>query len=115
MIADHFAHMNVSSRKELYSQKGYIMKIRVTVTVTGLVQGVSFRHSTRQAALQHRVTGWVRNRPDGAVQGCFEGEERDVMALVDWCRIGPNRSRVDEVTIEKGAFSGEFDVFEIKL
>jgi hypothetical protein len=37
------------------------------------------------------------------------------MALVDWCRIGPNRSRVDEVTIEKGAFSGEFDVFEIKL
>lgn len=90
------------------------MKIRVMITVNGLVQGVNFRHNTRQTALRHNVKGWVKNLPDGAVQGCFEGEELDVMTLVDWCRTGPGRSRVDEVNIEKGAFSGEFDIFEIR-
>ena len=90
------------------------MKIRVMITITGAVQGVNFRHFTQQSALRHDVKGWVRNLPSGAVQGCFEGEEMDVMTLVDWCRTGPSRARVDEVKIEKGEFSGEFKVFEIR-
>ena len=53
------------------------MKIRARVIVTGLVQGVNFRHYARQAALSNNVSGWVMNLPDGSVEGCFEGEESD--------------------------------------
>lgn len=90
------------------------MKIRATVIVKGLVQGVNFRYYTRMNAERLGVTGWVRNLPDGNVQGCFEGEERDVNALMEWCRQGPAAARVDGMEVEKGPFSGEFAVFEVR-
>lgn len=78
------------------------------------MQGVNFRYFTQQEALRNNVQGWVTNLPDGKVQGCFEGEEQDVMALVDWCRSGPAAARVDDVIIAKGAYGGEFTGFTIK-
>lgn len=90
------------------------MKIRATVTIKGLVQGVNFRHYTREAATMHNVTGWVKNLYNGDVQGCFEGEERDVNALIDWCRHGPKWASVDEVIVEKGDYKEEFSVFEVR-
>jgi acylphosphatase len=89
------------------------MKIRVLVNVKGLVQGVNFRYHTRQSALNLNVTGWVRNLPDGSVEGCFEGEEADVTALVDWCRSGPDWARVDHLAVSTEEFRGEFDDFRI--
>ena len=90
------------------------MKIRANVIVRGLVQGVAFRHYTAQAAAEHRVTGWVINLPDGSVQGCFEGEEEDVRAQVQWCRRGPPAARVDELVVEEGIFTGEFAGFGVR-
>jgi acylphosphatase len=90
------------------------MKIRATVTVKGLVQGVCFRQYTQQTAIGLNVTGWVKNLPDGSVAGCFEGEEKDVRALIDWCRKGPQWARVDQVTVENGPFRGEFMGFNIR-
>ena len=90
------------------------MKIRAMITIKGLVQGVSFRYYTQQTALRHNVSGWVRNLRDGRVAGCFEGEEQDVRALIDWCRQGPARSRVDEALVETGEYRGEFTGFEIR-
>jgi acylphosphatase len=90
------------------------MKIRATVIVKGLVQGVNFRHYTQQTALGLGVSGWVRNLPDGSVQGCFEGEEKDVKALIDWCRTGPSWARVDEVAVEREEFREEFEGFQIR-
>jgi acylphosphatase len=49
---------------------------RVSVIVHGRVQGVAFRHYTCQRALELGVTGWVRNLPDGEVEGLFEGNNR---------------------------------------
>jgi acylphosphatase len=90
------------------------MKIRVMVTVKGVVQGVNFRHFTRQNAIRFDVKGWVQNLPDGSVEGCFEGDEANVRALVDWCRLGPGSSRVDEVQVVRDEFTGEFDDFAIR-
>ncbi|MRR53525.1 MAG: acylphosphatase [Deltaproteobacteria bacterium] len=90
------------------------MKTRALVTVRGLVQGVSFRYHTRQMALQLKVTGWVRNLPNGDVQGCFEGDEGDVQALIDWCREGPSQAEVESVTVEKLVFNNEFKDFHIR-
>ena len=90
------------------------MKIRAMVTVSGRVQGVNFRYYTKQTAERLNVTGWVKNLPDGRVQGCFEGEENDVSALIDWCRTGPGSARVDDVAVEKGTYSGDFIDFEVR-
>jgi len=90
------------------------MKIRARVIITGLVQGVNFRHHTREAALSRDVAGWVQNLPDGSVEGCFEGEERDVNALIDWCRQGPDWARVDGVAVRREAYRGEFDSFQVR-
>lgn len=69
----------------------------VDVSVTGRVQGVSFRMQAAQEARRLGVAGWVRNEPDGSVAGHFEGADDAVRALVDWCRRGPSYARVEDV------------------
>ena len=84
---------------------------RVSVIIHGRVQGVAFRHYTCQEALELGVTGWVRNLPDGSVEGLFEGNEDAVAALVEWCRSGPPAAQVDRLEISTGSYSGEFNSF----
>lgn len=69
------------------------------VVVHGLVQGVFFRDSCRREARDARVGGWVRNRPDGAVEALFEGAEDDVQRMLDWVRHGPSHARVERVDV----------------
>jgi acylphosphatase len=90
------------------------MNIRVKVRIKGLVQGVSFRYYTQQKGLQLQVTGWVRNLPDGSVEGCFEGDDHAVHELVSWCRQGPGPARVDEVSMQQEPYGGEFSSFTIR-
>jgi acylphosphatase len=90
------------------------MNRRVRVTVAGIVQGVNFRRYTQMTAQGLGVNGWVRNLPNGAVEGCFEGKSEAVGALVDWCRIGPPAGRVDAIEVVEEPFSGEFSNFAIK-
>lgn len=90
------------------------MKIRATVIVRGLVQGVAFRHHAAQAAARHQVTGWVMNLTDGSVQACFEGEEAEVRAMIQWCRRGPESAQVDELIEQRGDYTGEFAGFSIR-
>jgi acylphosphatase len=90
------------------------MNCRVRIVVTGIVQGVNFRRYTQMTALQLGVNGWVRNLPTGAVEGCFEGDEGAVNALVEWCRTGPPAGRVDTLEATRETFTGEFDSFNIR-
>ena len=73
--------------------------VRRRVLVVGRVQGVWFRESCRERAEALGVTGWVRNRADGAVEGVFEGTDSAVARLVAWCHEGPSRARVDRVDV----------------
>jgi acylphosphatase len=73
--------------------------VRRRVIVAGLVQGVFYRDSCRQAALRHGVAGWVRNLPDGTVEAVFEGEPEPVGRLLDWARVGPSKAVVSQVTV----------------
>jgi acylphosphatase len=74
---------------------------RRRVIVHGLVQGVYFRDATRRLAQQSGVAGWVRNRPDGAVEAVFEGPDEAVARLVDFCRRGPRGARVDRADVRE--------------
>jgi acylphosphatase len=73
--------------------------VRRRVVVTGRVQGVWFRESCRREAESLGVTGWVRNRADGAVEAAFQGESAAVLAMVAWCRTGPPPAEVDHVDV----------------
>jgi acylphosphatase len=76
------------------------------VLIYGFVQGVGFRFSVERAARSRSVSGWVRNRPDGAVEAVFEGEPEDVEALVDFCRRGPRGAEVERVEVERESPEG---------
>jgi acylphosphatase len=76
------------------------------VIVHGRVQGVWFRDTARHEALARGVAGWVRNRSDGSVQAWFEGPPEGVDAMIDWCRGGPPRARVERVEVSEGEPQG---------
>jgi acylphosphatase len=85
---------------------GLITTIRVRVIVSGRVQGVWFRDECRTQARGLGVTGFVRNRSDGAVEAEFEGPEAAVERMVDWCRIGSSQACVDGTEVERIATVG---------
>lgn len=72
-------------------------RVRRRVVVSGRVQGVAFRASTREQARRAGADGWVRNRPDGSVEAVFEGASAAVEWLVAWCGRGPSWARVERV------------------
>ncbi|MFP4116512.1 MAG: acylphosphatase [Candidatus Aenigmatarchaeota archaeon] len=89
------------------------MATRKHLFISGKVQGVTFRASTRRKARDLGVNGWVKNLPDGKVEAVFEGSEKNVRKIVDWCYSGPDPARVDEVE-QKEEQSKGIEGFEIK-
>lgn len=78
--------------------------------VTGRVQGVGFRASTAAWARENRLTGWVRNTADGAVELEAQGQDAAVEALLAWCADGPPAARVTAVApSERAIVDGETD------
>jgi acylphosphatase len=78
--------------------------------ITGKVQGVYFRHSTRIEAERLALFGYARNLPDGSVEVAVHGPRAAVDELHRWLQRGPRSARVDrveELTIEPGAGPGE--------
>jgi len=86
---------------------------QIHLVVRGRVQGVFFRASTRREAVRLGLTGWVKNRADGAVEIVAEGEEDDVKDLLTWSQHGPTTARVEGVDIRWRSYSGEFNGFKI--
>lgn len=86
---------------------------RIQVVVRGRVQGVFFRASAQREARQLGLTGWVKNRPDGAVEVVAEGEEDNVKDFLAWTQHGPSTARVDKVETKWRSYTGEFAEFRI--
>ncbi|HKA85678.1 MAG TPA: acylphosphatase [Acidimicrobiales bacterium] len=74
--------------------------VRVRAVVAGRVQGVWFRESCRREAERLGVTGWVRNRADGAVEIEAQGHRAAVDALVTWAHVGPRLAVVESVAVK---------------
>ncbi|KXA93167.1 acylphosphatase [candidate division MSBL1 archaeon SCGC-AAA259E22] len=90
------------------------MKKRAHVYVSGRVQGVLFRATTRDEAWKRGVTGWVKNLADGRVESVFEGEEDKVEEMVDFCHEGPRAAQVDDVEVNWEEYRGEFSGFGVQ-
>jgi acylphosphatase len=69
--------------------------------VSGRVQGVFYRASTRERACALGVTGHARNLPDGRVEVLACGSREAVDALCAWLWHGPPAAAVKAVDIEE--------------
>ena len=70
--------------------------------VSGKVQGVFFRASTREQARKLGLCGHAINLADGRVEVVVEGAGEAVEALASWLRNGPPMARVDSVERSDG-------------
>ena len=87
---------------------------QIHIFVTGRVQGVFFRQSTKVMAIKNNVKGWVQNLDDDRVEIVAQGETQDIDNLAHWCKTGPANSRVDEFELSEENISDEFENFEVR-
>lgn len=71
----------------------------ISLKISGRVQGVWFRASTKAEAERLSLTGFVRNESDGSVYIEVMGEEKVVQEFIAWCHRGPKFARVENVEI----------------
>lgn len=75
-------------------------QIRKHIVFTGYVQGVGFRYRAYYSAQRLGITGWVRNRSDGAVEMEAEGSPEAIADLIE--ALGQHRwGQIDEIRSER--------------
>lgn len=85
-------------------------KLSIHCFVSGKVQGVWFRASTREFANQLGLTGWVRNLADGRVEVLACGNRENLSQLYNWLQQGPPLAKVEAVSYEERPWE-EYDSF----
>lgn len=81
--------------------------------VKGMIPVDAFNRDAARIANEIKVNGWIRTHDDGSIEACFEGERRDVEALVSWCFIGPKRAIINEVVVRNNIYGGTLRDFKI--
>ena len=74
----------------------------LSIRVSGKVQGVFFRASTKGKAEELNIKGNVRNNADGSVSIEAEGEEENLLQFVEWCKRGPKFAQVERCEVKEG-------------
>lgn len=90
------------------------MKRRAHVFISGRVQGVFFRATTKRKARKRGVKGWVKNLRDGRVEAVFEGDQDKVKKMIQFCHEGPRSARVEDVEVNWEDPTGVFEDFSIR-
>lgn len=90
------------------------MNSRVHVFISGKVQGVFFRSSTKDMAKKLGLYGWVRNLVDGRVEAVFEGEKDAIEKMLEWCKVGPEYAKVTGIEVIREEFKGDFKEFLLR-
>ncbi|MCI0365320.1 MAG: acylphosphatase [Phycisphaerales bacterium] len=89
------------------------MSVRYTVTFTGHVQGVNFRNTTVDLAHKFRVTGFVRNEPDGNVRMIAEGDQGDLDRFVGAIKQSMD-SFIQDAQVQIEPATAEFTGFGVR-
>lgn len=77
------------------------MEQTISITVSGLVQGVYYRQSTKEKALELGISGLVKNLPNGNVHIIATGTDDQLDQLVHWCKQGPPHAKVNDVDVKQ--------------
>ncbi len=90
------------------------MEVRhIKIRISGKVQGVMYRASAKQKALELGVKGFVRNEPNGDVYLEAEAPEEILYRFIKWCNLGPALAKVETIDALPGDKVG-FEDFEIR-
>jgi len=81
--------------------------------VSGRVQGVFYRASTRERADALGITGWIRNCEDGDVELTACGAAAALESLEKWLWQGPASAHVTGVRRREAPFQ-EFREFSVR-
>ena len=86
---------------------------RLSVVISGRVQGVGFRYFLRSQARALGLCGWVQNTPENTVESVAEGPQAALDEFLKCCRKGPLFARVEDVLAEWEGATKEFTQFDI--
>ena len=67
------------------------------IKISGKVQGVFFRASTKAVADQLGIKGIIKNQEDGSVYIEAEGSAYSLEMFLDWCNEGPEKAVVENI------------------
>ena len=84
------------------------------VVVSGRVQGVWFRASTRDAARGFGVRGFVRNLPDRRVEAVLQGERAAIEKTIAFMNEGPPGAQVADISVEWRDPSENYEGFHVR-
>lgn len=89
-------------------------KVHVNIKLTGKVQGVTFRETTKYVADQSGIRGFVRNEKDGSVYIEAEAEQWELDSFIEWCNEGPDRAKVEHCGVVAGELKNFTDFVVLK-
>jgi acylphosphatase len=89
-------------------------KASLRATIQGRVQGVFFRASVEEWAIQLNLTGYVRNRPGNLVEVRAEGDKPNLEKLLEYLKVGPPAASVKDILTTWGEYTGSFSSFRIR-
>jgi acylphosphatase len=89
------------------------MSRHLNIRISGKVQGVFFRASSKEIADSLGLFGFVQNEKDQSVYIEAEGDQEKLDQFVKWCRQGPPRAVVSNVNVADGTVVG-FSSFDIR-
>lgn len=89
------------------------MKKHLNIKVSGKVQGVWYRATTKRVADEMGIKGFVRNEPDGSVYIEAEADAENLFRFTLWCHQGPEGARVEKVETNEGELKS-FSDFRIE-
>jgi len=79
---------------------------RITVLVSGRVQGIGYRNFTRKKALELGLSGYAENLPDGRVEVVAEGGSTELEHLLHHLRQGPRGAKVEHLDVQWSEATG---------
>lgn len=68
------------------------------LVIAGRVHGVGYRAWVVHKATELGLSGWVRNRSDGAVEALIAGDVASVEEMSRLCRRGPRMAEVSSIS-----------------
>lgn len=86
----------------------------VYIKVSGIVQGVGFRYYTTRKAMDHKLTGYVKNLSDGSVEIWAEGPPHNIQGFLKEIKQGPASAMVEDIIMQDNKVKG-YKNFDIKF
>jgi len=77
------------------------MNVSYIAHISGRVQGVYFRASSQQQAIDYSLSGYARNLADGDVEVLLCGEEENIEKMLSWLAHGPEQAEVTQIHHKK--------------